>query len=273
MGTILISAAKGELLYPLVGMLAFSTAFALPFFLLAMFPGYLAKLPKSGSWLAAVKGFMGFLEIAAAVKFFSNADLVWGTGILSRTLFLGVWVAIFVVAALFLAGIVRLPTVDMPKKIGPGRVVIMALTVIAAGFFALGMTGKSLGEMEAYLPPSKSGWMESYEKALDLAKRENKPVFVNFTGVTCTNCRWMEKNMFPNPDVKKELGNYVLVELYTDKQSKEDQDNQALQQKLTGTVALPVYLTVAPDGHVISKFESSTRKTEEFLTFLRTGKS
>ena len=272
-GTILISAAKGELLYPLVGMLAFSSAFALPFFLLAMFPGYLAKLPKSGSWLAAVKGFMGFLEIAAAVKFFSNADLVWGTGILSRTLFLGVWVLIFAIAALFLAGIVKLPTVDMPKKIGPGRVIIMALTVLSAGFFAVGMTGKSLGEMEAYLPPSKSGWMESYEKALDLAKRENKPVFINFTGVTCTNCRWMEKNMFPNPAVKKELGNYVLVELYTDKQSKEDQDNQSLQQKLTGTVALPVYLTVAPDGHVISKFESSTRQTEEFLNFLRKGRS
>ena len=79
--------------------------------------------------------------------------------------------------------------------------------------------------------------------------------------------------MFPNPAVKKELGNYVLVELYTDKQSKEDQDNQSLQQKLTGTVALPVYLTVAPDGHVISKFESSTRQTEEFLNFLRKGRS
>ncbi len=271
-GTILISAAKGQLLYPLLGMLAFSSAFSLPFFLLAMFPQYLAKLPKSGSWLAAVKGFMGFLEIAAAVKFFSNADLVWGTGILSRNIFLGVWVAIFVLAALFLAGIFKLKTVEMPKKIGPARIVIMVLTVLTAGFFALGMTGRSLGEMEAYLPPSKSGWLENYNKALDIAMRTNKPVFINFTGVTCTNCRMMEKNMFPNPLVKAELENYVLVELYTDKQTKEDEENQALQQRLTGTVALPVYLCLSPEGKVLAKFESSTRDTNQFLTFLKSGR-
>jgi len=271
-GTILINAARGQLLFPLVGMLAFSTAFSLPFFLLAMFPQYLAKLPKSGSWLAAVKGFMGFLEIAAAVKFFSNADLVWGTGILSRTLFLGVWVVIFAVAALFLAGIFKLPTVEMPKQFGPSRIVFLALTIVTIGYFVFGATGNSLGEMEAYLPPSKSaGWLENYDKALDLAKRTNKPVFINFTGVTCTNCRWMEKNMFPNADVQSELKKYVLVELYTDKQSKEDEANQALQQRLTGTVALPVYLCVSPEGKILAKFESSTRQTEEFLTFLKSG--
>ncbi len=271
-GTILISAAKGQLLYPVVGMLAFSTAFALPFFLLAMFPGYLAKLPKSGAWLAAVKGFMGFIEIAAAVKFFSNADLVWGTGILSRTLFLGVWAVIFAAALMYLAGIFKLPTVQMPKAFGPGRFVMMGLTALCAGYFVLGMTGRSLGELEAFLPPAKSGWMESYDKALDLAKRLNKPVFINFTGVTCTNCRWMEKNMFPDPEVKNQLKRFVLVELYTDKQSKEDEENQVLQQKLTGTVALPVYLAVAPDGKILSKFESSTRDKSEFLKFLDSAK-
>ena len=272
-GTILIGAAKGQLLYPIVGMLAFSTAFALPFFLLAMFPGYLARLPKSGSWLAAVKGFMGFVEIAAAVKFFSNADLVWGTGILSRKLFLGVWVLVFVAAALFRAGVLKLPTVDMPKRIGPGRVAILGCTLMTSVFFGYGITGKSLGEIEAFLPPGKSGWMENFDKALELAKRENRPVFINFTGVTCTNCRMMEKNMFPNADVKKELGNYILVELYTDKQSKEDADNQALEQRLAGTVTLPLYLTVSPDGKVLSKFESSTRNKEEFLSFLRSGRA
>jgi thiol:disulfide interchange protein len=272
-GTILISAAKGQLLYPLVGMLAFSSAFALPFFLLAMFPQYLAKLPKSGSWLAAVKGFMGFLEIAAAVKFFSNADLVWGTGILSRTRFLEVWVVIFGLAALFLAGVFKLKSVEMPKRFGPARMVILGLTVLTIGYLVYGTSGSSLGEMEAYLPPSKSGWLESYDKALEIAKRTNKPVFINFTGVTCTNCRWMEKNMFPNPDVKKALDNYVKLELYTDKQSKEDADNQALQQRLTGTVALPVYLCVSPEGKILAKFESSTRSTQEFLTFLRSVRS
>lgn len=271
-GTILISAAKGQLLYPLLGMLAFSTAFSLPFFLLAMFPQYLAKLPKSGSWLATVKGFMGFLEIAAAVKFFSNADLVWGTGILSRDRFLLVWVVIFAAAGLFLAGIFRLKSVDMPQKVGPARVLFLGLTVLCTGYFAYGVTGASLGEMEAYLPPSKSGWLENYDKALDIARRTNRPVFINFTGVTCTNCRMMEKNMFPNPAVKKELANYVTLELYTDKQSKEDADNQALQQRLTGSVALPAYVCLTPSGEVKKVFESSTRDVSEFLSFLKSGR-
>ena len=272
-GTILISAAKGQLLYPLVGMLAFSTAFSLPFFLLAMFPQYLARLPKSGSWLAAVKGFMGFLEVAAAVKFFSNADLVWGTGILSRTLFLGVWAVIFTAAVLFLAGIFKIKTVEMPKKLGPGRSVVMGLTVLSVVLLVMGMTGRSLGEMEAFLPPSKSGWLENYDQALEMAKRTNRPVFINFTGVTCTNCRMMEKNMFPRPEVQKELKNYVLLELYTDKQSKEDEANQSLEQHLAGTVTLPLYLSVSPDGKILAKFESSTRDADEFLAFLKKGRA
>jgi len=271
-GTILVSAAEGNYFRPVVGMLAFSTAFALPFFFLALFPQYLAKLPKSGSWLSAVKGFMGFIEVAAAVKFFSNADLVWSTGILSRTLFLGVWVVIFAAAALFLLGVLRLPKVDMPKTIGPARIAVLLLTVFTAGYLVLGMTGHSLGELEAFLPPTKTvGWMESYKEALALAQRTNKPIFINFTGVTCTNCRMMEKNMFPDPDVVHELNNYIKVELYTDKQSKEDEDNQALQQKLSGTVTLPVYLCVSPSGKVLNKFLSSTRDHKEFIRFLQLG--
>ncbi|MDR3692435.1 MAG: cytochrome c biogenesis protein CcdA [Fimbriimonas sp.] len=270
-GTILVNATHGDVLYPFVGMLAFSSAFALPFFLLALFPQYLAKLPKSGSWLAAVKGFMGFLEVAAAVKFFSNSDLVWGTGILSRTAFLGVWVVVFAVAALFLSGIVKLPKVEMPKKFGPGRMAILALTVLTVGLMGYGMTGGSLGELEAYLPPSKSGWLENYRDAVDLARRSNRPIFINFTGVTCTNCRWMEKNMFTRKDVTQALKKYVLLELYTDKQSKEDELNQALQQKLTGTVTLPIYVSVSPEGKVLKTFGSSTRDADEFLRFLRDG--
>jgi len=270
-GTILVNATHGDVLYPFVGMLAFSSAFALPFFLLALFPQYLARLPKSGSWLSAVKGFMGFIEIAAAVKFFSNSDLIWGTGILSRTAFLGVWVVTFVFAALFLAGVIRLPHVDMPRSFGPGRMVMLGLTVLTTVYFAYGMTGGSLGEMEAYLPPSKSGWLEKYNEAVDQAKRTNKPIFINFTGVTCTNCRMMEKNMFPRKDVTNELKHFVLLELYTDKESKEDEDNQALEQKLTGTVTLPIYVVVTPEGKVAKMFGSSTRDANEFVQFLRDG--
>jgi len=272
-GTILVNATKGDYLYPFVGMLAFSTAFALPFFLLALFPQYLAKLPKSGSWLAAVKGFMGFIEIAAAVKFFSNADLVWGTGILSRRAFLGVWVVIFLAAALFLVGVIRFPKIEMPKKFGPARAIVLALTLLISGSFVFGMTGGALGQIEAFLPPTKSGWLESYRDALDLSKKTNKPIFINFTGVTCTNCRAMEKNVFPTKEVKTELKNFVLVELYTDEESKRDEENQALQQKLTGTVTLPVYVVVNPDGRVVKTYGGqSAGDIDGFVKFLQEGK-
>jgi thiol:disulfide interchange protein DsbD len=181
-------------------------------------------------------------------------------------------VVVFAGAGLFLAGIFKLPKVDMPKTFGTGRAIALVATILTTIYFGFGMTGRSLGEMEAYLPPSKSGWIEKYNEAVDLAKRTNKPIFINFTGVTCTNCRWMEKNMFTRPDVKNELKGYVLVELYTDKQSKEDEENQALQQKLTGTVTLPVYVSVSAEGKVLRTFGSSTRDAQEFVQFLKSGK-
>ncbi len=270
-GTILVSASQGEWVYPLFGMLAFGTAFSLPFFFLALFPQFLAGLPKSGAWLDSVKGYMGFLEIAAAVKFFSNADLVWNTGILPRDRFLYVWILIGVATLAFLVGLLKLPHVQMPKKFGRGRMVITALTALAVVMLALGVgpKGRSLGEMEAFLPPSHSGWIEDFSTAQRLARTTGKPMFINFTGVTCTNCRWMEKNMFPREDVSGQLGNYVPVELFTDRQTPGDRANQELQKRLTGTVTLPVYVIVTPDGQVIRKFESSTRNSEEFVSFLK----
>jgi thiol:disulfide interchange protein DsbD len=97
-------------------------------------------------------------------------------------------------------------------------------------------------------------------------------MFINSTGVTCTNCRWMEKNMFPRADVSGALQNFVTVELFTDRQNESDRKNQALQLKLSGTVALPVYVIVSPEGEVLRKFESSTRSSEEFMAFLSDNK-
>jgi thiol:disulfide interchange protein DsbD len=270
-GTILVSASQGEWVYPLIGMLAFGSAFALPFFFLALFPQFLAGLPKSGVWLEAVKGYMGFLELAAAVKFFSNADLVWNTGILPRDRFLYVWVVIGLGALAFLLGFIKLPHVQMPKKLGRGRLVVVGLTAVAIVSLALGTRGRSLGELEAFLPPSHAadGWFTDYDKAQQLARTTGKPIFINFTGVTCTNCRWMEKNMFPRQDVSGELKNFVSVELFTDRQIESDRLNQKLQRQLTGTVTLPIYVIVTPEGEVIRKFESSTRNTDEFVAFLK----
>lgn len=270
-GTILVSAASGDWIYPLFGMLAFGTAFSLPFFLLALFPHALASLPRAGSWMAAVKGFMGFLEVAAALKFFSNSDLVWSLGIFSRERFLVIWMVIGLATLAFLVGVLKLPHVTMPKQLGKGRIAVMAATIAIVGWLGLGVAGRSLGELEAFLPPSHSGWIETYDQAQHQAIASNRPMFVNFTGVTCTNCRWMEKNMFPREDITDALKGYIKVELFTDRELDSDRANQALQQKLAGTVTLPLYLILSPDGRVLRKFESSTRDSSQFLAFLKSG--
>jgi len=269
-GTILVSAAKGDLLYPLVGMLAFSTAFALPFFLLALFPQYLAKLPKSGSWLEMMKGFMGFLEIAAAIKFISNADLVWGTGLISRSAFLVIWAVILICSALYLLRVIKLPKADVPEKIGPGRMVVVALTLATVVWLSLGAAGRSLGFAEAFLPPGKAdGWIEDYPKAIQIARRDHKLLLIDFTGVTCTNCRLMERTVFPEPEVAKEFGNFVLTRLYTDRP--QDKPNQALLLKLTNEVSMPTYVILSPDEKVLGRLEGAT-DVQSYLTFLRAPK-
>ncbi len=267
-GTILAGASQGDYIYPLIGMVAYGTAFSLPFFLLALFPQYLARLPKSGSWLETVKAFMGFIEIAAALKFLSNADLVLRTNIFSRPIFLGIWAVIAAAAGLFLLGVLRLPSIERPAKLGFIRLGFGAASLAVACWFVSCLGGKSLGELEAFMPPTDSGWLKDYARALQVARATNRPILINFTGVTCTNCRWMEKNMFPQPSVKGELSKYVTVELYTDRETSGDAENKALQQKLTGVVTLPEYVRLAPDGHKLDIFEGSTRDVQKFAGWL-----
>ena len=267
-GTILVSATKGDFLYPFVGMLAFSSAFALPFFLLALFPQALAALPKSGSWLDMMKAFMGFLEIAAALKFLSNADLVLGTNLISRGTFLVVWAVVLGLAALFLLGLIRLPHLELPKKIGVGRMATIGLSLAAAGWFVTGVTGKSLGEIEAFLPPDAGGWPQDFDRAIASSRAQGKPILIDFSGVSCTNCRWMEKNMLNRPEVESQLKNFVLVKLLTDRDIEVDRRNQKLQQLLTNSVTLPVYVQIDADQKVLKVFQGSTRNPAEYLAFL-----
>jgi thiol:disulfide interchange protein DsbD len=271
-GTILAGASQGDYVYPLLGMIAYGTAFASPFFLLALFPQYLSKLPKSGSWLETVKAFMGFVEVAAAIKFLSNADLVLRTGLLPRPRFLGVWASIAVAAGLFLLSAYRLPGMERPAKLGPWRIGFGAASVALAVWFVTALGGRSLGELEAFMPPSESGWLHDYTRALQTARLTNRPILINFTGVTCTNCRWMEKNMFPRSEVASQLGRYITVELYTDRETSDDAANKVLQQKLTGVVTLPEYVALTPEGQKVLVFQGSTRDTGKFVSFLRSGR-
>jgi thiol:disulfide interchange protein DsbD len=296
-GTVLVAATQGEWTWAAIGMFAFSTAFAAPFFLLALFPSWLKSLPKSGGWMNSVKVVMGFLEIAAAFKFLSNVDLVLGWNTVSRSLVLAAWVGIAAVTALYLLGVFRLPNDSKVEHVGVARM-LSAVLFASLGFYLLtGLFGARMGELDPFLPPARPGelafamgnagsgvsdsrvgsqashgqWLESYEQAVAQARAERRPVFLNFTGVTCTNCRWMESNMFPDPDVQQELKRFVLAELFTDRQTPEDDRNGELQQKQFGTVALPLYVIVTPDGRELAKFPGLTRDKAEFIRFLRAG--
>ncbi len=197
-GTLLVATATGGALWPMLGMLAFSTAFAAPFFLLALFPQYLAKLPKSGGWLVSVKAFMGFLELAAALKFLSNADLVWQLQVLTRPVFLSLWSTIFLVAGCYLLRWLRLPKDDGVARIGPLRRALGLATVALGVWLLSAASGRPLNkfDLDSYLPPREYGapagtvtgqtkWIvDDYPGALARAKRENKPLLINFTGYT-----------------------------------------------------------------------------------------
>ncbi len=288
-GTLLVTAAGGDWQWPLVGMLAFSTVFAAPFFVLALVPQWMASLPKSGGWLNSVKVLMAFLEIAAAMKFLSNVDLIWGWGVFTHDVVLATWVATFVLMALYVLGLFRFAH-DVPvKHVGMTRLGVSLVCGAVAVWLTTGLAGRSLGELEAFLPPPpealKSGvasaegagnlsWiMNDYPQALARAKAEGRRVFIDFTGYTCTNCRWMEAKMFPRADVRRELESFVLVRLYTDGDGEIFRRQQQLQQDKYQTVALPFYAVVNADGSPVADFPGLTRDPAEFVAFLKRAKS
>ncbi|NWG12535.1 MAG: thioredoxin family protein [Acidobacteria bacterium] len=283
-GTVLVATSQGDWLWPAFGMLGFSVVFAAPFFLLALLPGAMAALPKSGGWLNSVKVTMGFLEVAAAMKFISNVDLVWHWRIFTREVVLAVWIAIAVLTTVYLLGKFRLPHDTPVESLGVLRM-MSAMVFLSIGFYLFtGLMGASLGELDAFLPPRTSGtltltgggpagkeleWQTDREAAFAQARSEGKPVFIDFTGYTCTNCRWMESNIFPLPAVRAELERFVRLQLFTDGEGRQYEENQRYQREQFGTVALPLYAILDPSGARIGTFPGMTRKPEEFLAFLR----
>lgn len=267
-GTLLVTASQGDFLYPVVGMLAFSAAFALPFFLLALFPSALSKLPKSGAWLVDVKAYMGLLELAAALKFFSNFEVTIGSqplGFLPKEVFLAVWGAIFIMASLFLFGLVRFPHSE-PSKPGGFRLFFAVLNVGVAVWLLGALAGKAqLGSLVGFLPPYSVGtakqslaYHDSIEPALSEAKQKGSLVFVNFTGVTCTNCRVMEQNVLPDPQVTSALKGFARAELYTDRPTPADRANAKLREELTKSVTNPVYVVMTADKKVVSVMQGAS---------------
>jgi len=290
-GTVMVAALQGDWLWSLLGVSAFAAVFSAPFFLLAVFPSWLKSLPKSGNWMNSVKVTMGFLELAAAMKFISNVDLVYQWEWITRPVFIAVWLALALVTSLYLLGWFRLPHESPGESVGVFRV-LSAVFFLAISFYLLrGLMGFPLGELDAFLPPKDYGgaqqvalfnpgapeeaaeehWLTNYQEALVVARRENRPVFVDFTGYTCTNCRWMESNMFPHPEVRKRLKQFVLVKLYTDGPDEEHERNLQFEKERFGTIALPYYAIISPQDEIIATFPGLTRDSSVFISFLNKG--
>ena len=274
-GALLATASQGAVFWPIIGMLSFSLAFASPFFLLALFPQYLSKLPKSGGWLNSVKVIMGFLEIAAAFKFISNVDLVWNWGIFDRNMVLFIWALIFILMGLYLLGLIKMPFDSPIKKWSFSRIGFCIIFLLIGIYLSTGLfnNNKVHGLIESYLPPDKEDdWIENLEEGYILSKELNKPIFIDFTGYTCTNCRWMEINIFEEKDVKLIFENFILVKLYTDGKEDIHKKNRKLEIERFGTAALPYYVILSPDDRVLGTFPGMDTNKDNFIKFLNKSK-
>jgi len=255
-GTLLVQAASQGGLAPVIGMLGFSSALALPFMLFALFPNWLQSLPKSGGWLNSVKVTLGFLELALAFKFLSNADLVLQLHYLERETFLAIWIAIFGAMAFYLLGLIKLAHDPDQVKISAGRLSLGLATLAFTLYLIPGLWGAPLKIISGFPPPmqyseSPNGLganvgtnaaklpedaeygpqqipvFTDYDIALAYAKKVDKPLLIDFTGFACVNCRKMEEHVWSDPTVKNILTNkVVLVSLFVDDQRKLPENKQ-----------------------------------------------
>jgi thiol:disulfide interchange protein len=283
-GTLLVLASQGSWAMPVIGMIVYSTAFALPFVALAFAPRMVSRLPRSGEWIRTLRVLIGILEVGAAVKFVSNADLVLGWGVFTRQVVLFVWMVLAIVAAVYLGRDLRAKVERRELRLA--GIIPITIALLLAVWLGSGLSGRPLRQIEAFLPPSAPAaslaanggevptWLlNDYDGALKAARTSGKLVFVDFTGYTCTNCRWMEANIFNRPDVGAELGQFVLTRLYTDGEGAMYERQQAFQEKTFGTVALPLYAIVDADGKVRSTFTGLTRDPAEFIAFLQKART
>jgi len=291
-GTLLIAASQGHWLWPILGMLVFATVFALPFFILGLIPRLIQTLQsQSGSWLSHSKIVLGLVEMAAAFKFFSNADLVWQWGIIDRDFVLYAWIILAFLSALFLLGSITIHE-SRVKKTGAIGFTVAFSFLFLGGYMTQGLQGTPLNALiDAYLPPELSisdvkspdpkvpnydvnrvhalPWMNDLSEALVMAKQQDKRVFIDFTGYTCVNCRWMEKNIFADPKVLAAFKEkFILVQLYTDG-GKNHQSNQSMQVERFKTLALPFYVVLDAKDRVLTRHAGIMSSSEKFLSFLR----
>ncbi|MET3125934.1 thiol:disulfide interchange protein DsbD [Arcicella rosea] len=326
-GSILIASAQGEIIKPVIGMLGFSLAFAIPFTLFAIFPQWLKNLPKSGGWMNSVKVILGFLELALALKFLSTADQVYHWGILDREVYLALWIVIFALIGFYLLGKIQLPHDDKTEKVSVPKMLMAILVFSFVVYMIPGMFGAPLKALAGWLPPlttqdfvssgasvktegdanfPKPKYSEfltlphglqgffDYEEAVAYSKKVNKPIFIDFTGHGCVNCRKMEENVWSDPAVLKRLKeDYVVVALYVDdktelakekwytskddgqeKTSMGDQNLDFQIVRFNGN-AQPYYCLVNPNDEkgTLAAPKAFDLNVENFVKFLDEGKA
>lgn len=334
-GFILIEAASGEFIKPILGMFAFSMSFALPFTLFAIFPEWLNSLPKSGGWLNSVKVVLGFLELALALKFLSVADQVYHWGILDREVYIAIWIVIFALMGFYLLGKIRLPNDSEVIHLSVTRMIFAIVSFTFVVYLIPGMWGAPLKKFAGYLPPLTTHDFElreiirqnaianigdkvqnvcdnekikyseflhlphglrgyfDYEQGLKCAKALKKPVFIDFTGHGCVNCREMEYNVWSHPEVLKRLReDYVIISLYVDEKKTLADSSEWYRSEFDGKLkktigkknfyiqmdrfnsnAQPFYVLLdGKDEKLLNKPKAYDSNIQNFIKFLDEGK-
>lgn len=325
-GSLLVASAGGEVVKPILGMAAFSSAFAVPFTLFAAFPQWLKGLPRSGGWLNSVKVVLGFLELALALKFLSVADQVYHWHLLDREVFLSIWIVIFTLLGFYFLGKLRLPHDSETKFISVQKLLLAIVTFSFVVYMIPGLWGAPLKSLSGYLPPETSqdfnlhnqlqsvngpaagkitelvkygdlfhfprgfqGFFD-YQQALAYSKKVGKPVFIDFTGHGCVNCREMEARVWSDPAVMTRLQNdYVMVALYVDDKTELDESewytstydgkvkktigaqNADLQITKYNNNAQPHYCLVDSQGKLLVPPKNYDRDIANFVAFLDAG--
>lgn len=330
-GSVLALSAGGQILKPILMMFSYSLAFALPFAFFAFFPEVIKSIPKSGGWLNAVKVSLGLLELALALKFFSIADQAYHWGLLDRDINIALWIVIFGLLGLYLLGKIRLPHDSQVEKISVPRLMLAIVVFTFVVYLIPGLFGAPLKMLAGYLPPlhthdfnlmepdnTKStlanqqqteicdepnyadflhlphglkGYFD-YEQALVCARQQNKPIFIDFTGHGCTNCREMEAVVWSDPAVLERLKNdFIVVALYVDDKT-ELPENEWVTSKYDGKIkktigkrnadiqitnlnnnAQPFYVLIGPDEKVLAWPYAYDRNVQKFVDFLESGKA
>jgi len=284
-GPLLIASVQQKGAQPVLGMMAFAIGLAAPFFLLALFPAYLRKLPRSGGWMARVKVVLGFVVLAVMLKYLSNVDQVLQTHWLTRERFLAAWIVLFGLPGLYLLGFLFMEGIKREESVGVSRALIAALFLIFSVSLVPGLFGARLGDLDAFVPEGSASlngpvsantaapggyFKNQLDAGLASAREQNKLVLVNFTGYACTNCHWMKANMFTRPEIQTALKDFVIVDLYTDGTDADSEKNQKLEDQRFGTASIPFYAILDANQNVVATFPQLTRNPQEFLGFLQT---